>query len=262
VFDTRPHVDLHHHRVQRLIDVAARVEDRREERPLAQLRDAQFNIASLGGQQTGTVTVALGNADSLRWCRGGRWEEVAEFGSTTRALLELVDWLEERAVSLVAMEATSVYGKPVHWVLEDRVERVWVINARHMRNVPGRKTDVADAQWGAVVGARVGAPVVRAGPPDPRAARSDPLSAFGDRGTWPRDPAAPQGPRGRRDQVVVVHVVGADQVGPGDDRRLVAGQRDPPVLAQMARGRMRSKIPELTDALDGRFNEHHPECAR
>ncbi len=50
---------------------------------------------------------------------------------------------------LVGMEATGIYWKPVHWVLEDFIERVWVINARHMRNVPGRKTDVADAQWGA-----------------------------------------------------------------------------------------------------------------
>ena len=80
---------------------------------------------------------------------GGRGEEVAEFGTTTRALFALVDWLLERQVTLVAMEATGIYWKPVHWVLEDYIERVWVINARHMRNVPGRKTDVADAQWGA-----------------------------------------------------------------------------------------------------------------
>ncbi len=80
---------------------------------------------------------------------GGRREEVAEFGTTTRALLELVEWLQERSVSLVAMEATGIYWKPVHWVLEDYIGRVWVINARHMRNVPGRKTDIADAQWGA-----------------------------------------------------------------------------------------------------------------
>ncbi len=49
----------------------------------------------------------------------------------------------------MGMEATGVYWKPVHWVLEDSIDDVWVINARHMRNVPGRKTDVADACWGA-----------------------------------------------------------------------------------------------------------------
>jgi transposase len=76
---------------------------------------------------------------------GGRREEVAEFGTTTSQLLALADWLVERQVTLVGMEATGVYGKPVHWVLEEAIEEVWVINARHMRNVPGRKTDVADA---------------------------------------------------------------------------------------------------------------------
>jgi transposase len=75
-------------------------------------------------------------------------EEVTEFGTTTSQLLGLADWLTERRVT-VGMEATGVYWKPVHWILEDAIEAVWVINARHMRNVPGRKTDVADAQWGA-----------------------------------------------------------------------------------------------------------------
>jgi len=80
---------------------------------------------------------------------GGRREEVLEFATTTSQLLALADWLAERKVTLVGMEATGVYWKPVHWVLEASVPEVWVINARHMRNVPGRKTDVADAVWGA-----------------------------------------------------------------------------------------------------------------
>lgn len=80
---------------------------------------------------------------------GGRHEEVAEFRTTTSQLLVLSDWLVERGVTRVGMEATGVYWKPVHWILEEAIEAVWVINARHMRNVPGRKTDVADACWGA-----------------------------------------------------------------------------------------------------------------
>jgi len=71
---------------------------------------------------------------------GGRREEVAEFGTTTSQLLELADWLAQRRVTLVGMEATGVYWKPVHWVLEGSVPEVWVINARHMRNLPGRKS--------------------------------------------------------------------------------------------------------------------------
>ncbi len=79
---------------------------------------------------------------------GGRREDVAQFGTTTSQLLMLADWLAERRVTLVGMEATGVYWKPVHWVLEGSVPEVWVINARHMRNLPGGKTDVADAIWG------------------------------------------------------------------------------------------------------------------
>lgn len=78
---------------------------------------------------------------------GGRREEVAEFGTTVSQLLALSDWLCERGVTLVGMEATGVHWKPVHWVLEDAVPELWVISARHMRNVPGRKTDIADAHW-------------------------------------------------------------------------------------------------------------------
>ena len=80
---------------------------------------------------------------------GGRREAVREFSTTSKGLLTLADWLVEHGVGLVGMEATGVYWKPVAWVLEDVIDRVWVINARHMRNVPGRKTDVGDAQWGA-----------------------------------------------------------------------------------------------------------------
>ena len=75
-----------------------------------------------------------------------RPEEIHEFGTTTRELLALRDWLAAHGVELVAMEATGVYWKPVYYVLEEEFE-TWVVNARHFRNVPGRKTDVLDAQW-------------------------------------------------------------------------------------------------------------------
>jgi Transposase len=150
----------------------------------------------------------------------GRREEVAECGTTTSQLLALSDWLVERRVDLVGMEATGVYWKPVHWILEDAIERVWVINARHMRNVPGRKTDVGDARWGAQLGARPGPPELHSASPNSRATRPDPLPQVGDRGTRPRIATAPQGARRRRSQAVVVHVEGVDQVGSGDDRML------------------------------------------
>src|SRR5918998_3627302 len=75
-----------------------------------------------------------------------RAEQVAEFQTTVQGLLTLRDWLEAHGVTQVAMEATGVYWKPVWAVLEDRFDCM-LVNARHVKQVPGRKTDVLDAQW-------------------------------------------------------------------------------------------------------------------
>ena len=78
---------------------------------------------------------------------GGRREQLTRtFGTMTVELLALRDWLGAMGTTLAAMESTGVYWKPVFYVLEDAME-CWVLNARHMRNVPGRKTDIADAEW-------------------------------------------------------------------------------------------------------------------
>ena len=73
-------------------------------------------------------------------------QEIRKFSATTRGLLQLRDWLASFAVTLVGMEATGVYWKPVYYMLEDDFE-LWLLNARHLKNVPGRKTDVKDAEW-------------------------------------------------------------------------------------------------------------------
>ena len=73
-------------------------------------------------------------------------QEVREFAATTRGLLQLRDWLASFEVTLVGMEATGVYWKPIYYLLEDDFE-CWLLNARHLKNVPGRKTDVKDAAW-------------------------------------------------------------------------------------------------------------------
>src|SRR5438477_438974 len=77
---------------------------------------------------------------------GGREQSIQTFGTTTAQLLALRDWLVAHGVTRVGMESTGVYWKPVYYVLEDAVE-CWLLNARHLHNVPGRKTDVADAAW-------------------------------------------------------------------------------------------------------------------
>ena len=77
---------------------------------------------------------------------GGYKIEKRKFASTTRSLLELAAWLAERGVTRVGMESTSDYWKPVFYLLESQAE-CWLLNARHMRAVPGRKTDMSDAEW-------------------------------------------------------------------------------------------------------------------
>ncbi len=78
--------------------------------------------------------------------RGGRRSQTKTFVTTTSALLQLRQWLVDQQVTVVAMEATGDYWKPVYYLLEDEFE-VQLLNAAHMRNVPGRKTDVSDAGW-------------------------------------------------------------------------------------------------------------------
>src|SRR5258708_6811643 len=78
--------------------------------------------------------------------KGGWQQETRQFGTTTGALLELADWLQTGEVTHVAMESTGVYWRPVFNILENHFA-VLVVNAQHIKQVPGRKTDVKDAQW-------------------------------------------------------------------------------------------------------------------
>jgi transposase len=78
--------------------------------------------------------------------KGKSTQVTRTFGTTTAQLLELVDWLVQCECTIVAMESTGSYWKPVYNLLEGALE-VWVVNAHHIKSVPGRKTDVKDAQW-------------------------------------------------------------------------------------------------------------------
>jgi transposase len=194
---------------------------------------------------------------------GGRREEVAEFGTTTSQLLALSEWLVERGVTLVGMEATGVYWKPVHWVLEDAIAEVWVINARHMRNVPGRKTDVADACWGAQL---IEHGLVRPSfiPPRPTREQRD-LTRYRKAVIEERGREVQRLHKVLEDAGVKLSSVASSVLTKSGRQMidaLIAGQRDPSVLAEMAKGRMRAKIPELADAMAGRFNPHHALLCR
>lgn len=77
----------------------------------------------------------------------GNRQEIRDFGATTRELLEMADWLKEGGCEMVAMESTASYWKPLYNILETCGLKAMVVNAQHMKAVPGRKTDVKDAEW-------------------------------------------------------------------------------------------------------------------
>lgn len=189
--------------------------------------------------------------------RGEVAKEFREFGTTTRELLALAAWLGEHQVTHVAMESTGVYWKPVFNVLEAQCE-VLLCNARHVKNVPGRKTDVKDCEWLAQLlqcGLLQGSFI----PPRPQRELRD----------LTRSRACLQDDKARvvnrihkilEDANIKLGAVATDVLGvTGREilRKLMDGQTDPGALAESARGRLKKKKPQLAAALEGRINEHH-----
>ncbi len=126
------------------------------------------------------------------------------FGTTIGQLETLADWLEGFAVTLVGMEATGVYWRPVFYALERRFE-CWLLNAQHLHNVPGRKSDVIDSVWCCQLvehGLVHPSFVPPAG--DPPTARPDPAAQHPDRGAHAGDPAAGEGAARHRHQALPV----------------------------------------------------------
>jgi transposase len=189
---------------------------------------------------------------------GGRREEhVAEFASTVSGLLTLADWLDAHAVTQVAMEATGVYWKPVWAVLEDRFDCM-LVNARHVKQVPGRKTDVLDAQW---LCRLLEAGLLRASlvPPKPiRTLRN--LTRYRKSNIRDRQREANRLHKMMEDTGIKLDCVASDLLGKSGRAMLdalVSGTTDPNVLADLARGVLRKKLPALREALEGRFDAEH-----
>jgi transposase len=188
---------------------------------------------------------------------GGREQHVAEFQTTVRGLLGLHDWLAAHGVRQVAMEATGVFWKPVWAILEDEFECL-LVNARHVKQVPGRKTDVSDAEW---LCRLLEAGLLRASfvPPKPiRQLRN--LTRYRKTQIAERQREANRLHKALEDAGIKLDCVAADILGKsGRDMldALVGGTTDPVVLAELARRQMRRKIPALRDALEGRFDAHH-----
>jgi transposase len=184
-------------------------------------------------------------------------EHVAEFSTTVQGLLGLRDWLEALSVHQVAMEATGVYWKPVWAVLEDSLE-LMLVNARHVKAVPGRKTDIKDAQWLCQL---LEAGLLKASfvPPKPiRTLRN--LTRYRKTQINDRSREAARLHKILEDAGIKLGLVATDIMGKsGRDMldALVRGTTDPEVLAELARGRLRAKIPALREALEGRFGAEH-----
>jgi len=186
-----------------------------------------------------------------------RAQEVAEFPTTVRGLLTLHDWLAAHRVTQVAMEATGVYWKPVWAILEDDFELL-LVNARHVKQVPGRKTDVSDAAWLCQL---LEAGLLRASfvPPKPiRALRS--FTRYRKAQIAERQREANRLHKALEDTGIKLDCVATDILGVSGRAMLdalVAGTTDPDVLAKLARGRLRAKLPALREALEGRFDALH-----
>jgi transposase len=189
--------------------------------------------------------------------RGRREQHVAEFPTTVRGLLALRDWLAGHGVQQVVMEASGVYWKAPWAVLEDEFDCL-LVNARHVRQVPGRKTDVSDAAW---LCQPAEAGLLRASfvPPKPiRELRN--LTRYRKTQIQERAREVNRLHKALEDAGIKLDCVAADVMGKsGRDMldALVAGETDPAVLAQLARRQMRKKIPLLREALAGHFDEHH-----
>ncbi len=188
---------------------------------------------------------------------GERISEVAEFTTFTADLLALRDWLVAHGVTRVGMEATGVYWKPVFYVLEDAME-TWLLNARHMHNVPGRKTDVADAEW---ICRLVEIGLVRPSfVPDKAIREVRDLTRFRRSRMEERTREAQRLDKVLQDAGIKLSSVASDPLGVSGRAMLAAlvtGSRDPEMLAELARGTLRKKIPLLRQALEGRFDAHH-----
>ena len=194
--------------------------------------------------------------------RGGVVFEKQRFGTTTARLRELEAWLAERQVELVAMEATGVYWKPVYYALEARFT-VWLCNARNVKKVPGRKTDMTDAEWLSDVAAHGMIRPSFVPPPPIRELRE--LTRYRKTQSAARAAEIQRLEKVLQDAGIKLTSVASrvlTQSGRAMIEALIAGERDGAKLAELAMGKMRPKVPALTEALTGHFGSHHAVACR
>ena len=195
--------------------------------------------------------------------KGGVVREKERFTTTTGGLEVLSGWLADRQVELVAMEATGVYWKAVYYALERHRFTVWLCNARHVKKVPGRKTDLSDAEWLADVAAHGMVRPSFVPPPPIRELRE--LTRYRKTQIDARVAEIQRLEKVLQDAGIKLTSVASKvltQSGRAMIEALIAGEQDPAALAELAKGKLRPKIPALTQALTGHFGTHHAVAAR
>ncbi len=188
---------------------------------------------------------------------GGVHKQVRTFSTMTDDLLSLSDWLDSLGVTVVAMESTGVYWKPVFNILEEDRE-VMLVNAEHIKAVPGRKTDVKDSEWIA--------DLLRHGLLRPSFIPPAPIRELRELTRYRKSLIGERAQEANRLHKVLetanikLGMVATDVLGTSGRRMLEAilsGERDPEVLSEFAMGKLRRKLPELRRALEGRILPHH-----
>jgi transposase len=184
-------------------------------------------------------------------------EEIQSFGTMTRDLLRMSEWLAAQGVTHVAMESTGVLWKPVWNLLEGAFELL-LVNPRELKQVPGRKSDVKDCQW---IAHLLQCGLLRSSfvPPRPQRELRD-LTRHRAQLTDEHTRIANRIHKTLEDANIKLGAVASDILGKSGRAMLQAlldGQRDPVKLAELAKRRLRGKIPQLQEALHGNFTEHH-----
>jgi transposase len=195
---------------------------------------------------------------------GQRATKVWQVPATTNAIIELADQLACQGIQRVVVESTSDYWRSFVYLLEARGLRVWLVNARDVKHLPGRpKTDKLDAVWLAKLNER--------GMLRPSFVPPAQIRQLRDYTRLRSDLTAERARHVQRleklleDALIKLSTVATDIMGVSGRamlEALIAGRRDPKVLAELAKGRMRGKRAALVQALTGRFDDHHAELAR
>ena len=195
---------------------------------------------------------------------GRRITKTWNVAATTRSIIELSDHLACQGIERVVIESTSDYWRPFFYLLEARGLTVWLVNARDVKNVPGRpKTDKLDAVWLAKLNERGMLRPSFVPPAQIRQLRD--YTRLRLDLTEDRSRLKQRMEKLLEDALIKLSIVATDIFGVSGRamiEALIAGERDPHVLAELAQGRMRGKRPALVQALTGAFDDHHAELAQ